>query len=304
MKTKISKILRTFGLFSVIAVMSLINFSCSESVNIPGYKLIEKRFVKEVNADVYYFEHIKSGAHIVKIASEDKNKTFAAGFITEPNSDCGTPHIIEHSVLNGSRNFPVKSPFEEMGKTSMSTFLNAFTSQHWTFYPVASMNNNDYYNLMTVYLDAVFFPLITEDPRILMQEGWHYELENADAPIVYKGVVYNEMKGSFSNPQSELYYQVIKNLFPDNGFGKSSGGHPMAIPQLTYEDFVKFYKEHYHPANSCIFLYGNADMNKEMQIINEDYLSKFDKIDIDKQLKPQEPFAEFKKVTADRKSVV
>jgi hypothetical protein len=299
MMTNFRNRLTTLGLFFMAAALGLAIYSCKPSeANIAGYKLIEKRFVKEVNANVYYFEHIKSGAHVLKIASTDQNKTFGVGFKTEPNSDCGTPHIIEHSVLNGSKNFPVKSPFDEMGKTSLKTFLNAFTASEWTFYPVASMNEKDYFNLMTVYMDAVFFPLIKEDPRIFKQEGWHYELTDKNSPIVYKGVVYNEMKGSFSSPQTELYFQTIRNLFPGNGYGKSSGGYPLAIPELTYEDFLAFYSKNYHPANSCIFLYGNADMKKELELIDANYLSTFDKIEVDSKIAEQEPFAEFKKVTA------
>ncbi|MDF1549843.1 MAG: insulinase family protein [Bacteroidales bacterium] len=299
MTTKPKKVLSLFGIFAFAMALSVTINSCkSKEESIEGYKLIEKRFVEEVNADVYYFEHIKSGAHILKIASDDKNKTFGVGFKTEPNSDCGTPHIIEHSVLNGSKNFPVKSPFDELGKTSLKTFLNAFTASEWTFYPVASMNEKDYFNLMTVYMDAVFFPLIKDDERIFKQEGWHYELTDKNSPVVYKGVVYNEMKGSFSSPNRELNFQVSRNLFPDNGYGKESGGYPLSIPDLTYEDFLKFYTKNYHPANNCIFLYGNADMKKEMELIDKQYLSTFDKVEVDSKITPQEPFKEFKKVTA------
>ncbi|MDY0280560.1 MAG: insulinase family protein [Salinivirgaceae bacterium] len=296
---KIRKMLGAITALGVIGMVSATFTACNtQSVNVPGYKLIEKRFVKEVNADVYYFEHLKSGAHVLKFDTKDANKTFGVGFKTEPNSHSGTSHIIEHSVLNGSKNFPVKSPFEEMGKTSLKTFLNAFTASEWTFYPVASMNEKDYFNLMTVYLDAVFFPFIKDDPRIFMQEGWHYELTDKDSPIVYKGVVYNEMKGVFSSPQRELSFQISKNLFPDNGYGLSSGGYPLEIPNLTYEAFVEYYSEHYHPANSCIFVYGDADIHKELELIDKNYLSTFDKIEIDSKIKLQEPFAEFKKVTA------
>lgn len=292
-------IFQAIGILALLSIMSFVFTSCKpKEANIAGYKLIEKRFVKEVNADVYYFEHIKSGAHILKIASNDQNKTFGIGFKTEPNSDCGTPHIIEHSVLNGSKNFPVKSPFDELGKTSLKTFLNAFTASEWTFYPVASMNEKDYFNLMTVYLDAVFFPLIKEDERIFKQEGWHYELTDKNSPVVYKGVVYNEMKGAFSSPTREMSYHVSKNLFPSNGYGKSSGGYPLAIPELSYQQFLDFYNKNYHPANSCIFLYGNADMKKEMELIDQQYLSTFEKIEIDSKIPLQEPFTEFKKISA------
>lgn len=299
MKTSPKKIWPFAGLFAFVLILSFTINSCKpKEENFEGYKLLEKRFVKEVNADVYYFEHIKSGGHVVKIASNDPNKTFGIGFKTEPNSNGGTPHIIEHSVLNGSKNFPVKSPFDELGKTSLKTFLNAFTSSDWTFYPVASMNDKDYFNLMTVYLDAVFFPLIKEDERIFKQEGWHYELLDKNSPITYKGVVYNEMKGSFSSPDRELDFQESRTLFPDNGYGKESGGYPTSIPDLTYEDFQKFYNKNYHPANSCIFIYGNADMKKELELIDKQYLSNFEKVDVDNKITPQQPFTEFKKVTA------
>ncbi len=299
MKTKqLSTISKASVLSLFVALLFAFNACKPTEENYAGYRLIEKRFVKEVNADVYYFEHIKSGAHVVKIASNDQNKTFGIGFKTEPNSNCGTPHIIEHSVLNGSKNYPVKSPFDELGKTSLKTFLNAFTGADYTFYPVASMNEKDYFNLMGVYLDAVFFPLIDKEPRIFKQEGWHYELTDKKSPIVYKGVVYNEMKGSFSSPYRELNYQTSKNLFPDNGYSLSSGGYPVDMPNLKYEDFIAFYKKNYHPANSCIFIYGNADLKKELELIDTKYLSTFDKVDANSNIKVQKPFTAMKEVVA------
>ena len=183
-----------------------------------GFKLVEKKFVKEVNAECYYFSHIQSGARLLKIAAEDANKTFSISFKTVPESDAGTPHIMEHSVLNGSKNFPVKSPFDVLAKGSLNTFLNAMTGGDITIYPVASMNDKDFFNLMHVYLDAVFNPLIYDDPRILNQEGWHHELTALDKPAVYKGVVYNEMKGAYSSPTRVLGYHIDKNLFPDNAY--------------------------------------------------------------------------------------
>ncbi|MGE5431920.1 MAG: insulinase family protein, partial [Syntrophomonadaceae bacterium] len=264
-----------------------------------GFKLLEKRFVKEVNAECLYFEHVKSGARLLKIAASDPNKTFGVGFKTVPNSDCGTPHIIEHSVLNGSKNFPVKSPFDVLSKGSLKTFLNAFTGSDRTFYPFASMNNKDYFNLMHIYLDAVFNPLIYSDPRILKQEGWHYELESKDAPVSYKGVVYNEMKGAFSSPQRELNYQINKALFPDNGYRFSSGGYPSAIPKLTYEDFLAFHKKYYDPVNSHIILYGDADLDKELELIDSEYLSKYEKAGQRPQIPVQKPFDKMKELTAN-----
>ncbi len=286
-------------LLFVAIIISSFNYIKPKTETVEGYRLIEKRFVKEVNAEVYFFEHIKSGAHIIKIAAPDPNKTFGIAFRTEPNSNGGTPHIIEHSVLNGSKNYPVKSPFDELSKTSLKTFLNAMTSSDFTIYPAASMNKKDYFNLMGVYFDAVYFPLIYNDPRIFKQEGWHYELTSKEDPITYKGVVYNEMKGAFSSPQRELSYQIYKNLFPDNGYGLSSGGYPQDIPKLTYQGFLDFHKKNYHPANSYIVLYGDADMTEEMKMIDEKYLSKFEKIEVNSDIKIQKPYDALKEVTAN-----
>ncbi|MGD9489727.1 MAG: insulinase family protein [Calditrichaceae bacterium] len=263
-----------------------------------GFKLTEKRFVKEVNAECLLFEHVKSGARLIKIADDDPNKTFSIAFKTLPESDAGTPHIMEHSVLNGSRNFPVKSPFDVLAKGSLNTFLNAMTGSHITIYPVASMNDKDYFNLMHIYLDAVFHPLIYDDPRILKQEGWHRELTGPEAPVEYKGVVYNEMKGAFSSPSRELGYQIDKNLFPDNCYRFSSGGYPTAIPTLTYEDFLNFHRKYYHPSNSYIYLYGNADVDKELEFINREYLSSYDKSDAVITIPVQKPFEKMKVITA------
>jgi presequence protease len=263
-----------------------------------GFKLLEKRFIKEVNSDGYYFEHIKSGAKLFKLAAKDQNKTFSIAFKTLPQSDYGTPHIIEHSVLNGSTNFPVKSPFDVLEKGSLQTFLNAFTGSDFTMYPAASMNDKDYFNLMHIYLDAVFNPLIAKDKRIFKQEGWHYELENKDSAISYKGVVYNEMKGAFSTPTRELNYQMFKNLFPDNSYKFSSGGYPSTIPKLKYEDFLDYYKRFYHPSNSYIFLYGDADLDKELSFIDSAYLSSYEKKNPNSDIPLQKPFSEMKEINA------
>lgn len=261
-----------------------------------GFKLIDKRFVDEVNAECYYFIHEKSGARLLKIAANDPNKLFNIAFKTLPENDYGTPHILEHAVLNGSKNFPVKSPFDVLLKGSLNTFLNAMTSADYTTYPVASMNTKDYFNLMHVYLDAVFNPLMLEDERILKQEGWHYELTDKELPIIYKGVVYNEMKGTFSNPLYQLYYLVGKNLFPDNTYGVSSGGHPDAIPFLTQDYFSEFHNKFYHPSNSYILLYGDADLNQELQFINGNYLANYNRSDERIEIPIQEPFSEIKVV--------
>ncbi|MBT3575779.1 MAG: peptidase [Candidatus Marinimicrobia bacterium] len=240
-----------------------------------GFKLVEKRFVKEVDAECLLFKHVQSGARLLKISNTDLNKTFCITFKTVTESDAGTPHILEHSVLNGSKNFPVKSPFDILSKGSLNTFLNAMTGSDITLYPVSSMNDKDFRSLMHIYLDAVFNPLIYEDPRILEQEGWHHDLEHVDSSITYKGVVYNEMKGAFSSPTRELGYLVDKQLFPDTPYRFSSGGYPAAIPTLTHEDFLNFHRKYYHPSNSYIFLYGDGDTESELAFIDEHYLSKY-----------------------------
>ena len=261
-----------------------------------GFKLLKKEFVKEVNAECYYFEHVKSGARLLKIADDDPNKTFSIAFKTIPQSDGGTPHIMEHSVLNGSKNFPVKSPFDVLAKGSLHTFLNAMTGSDITIYPIASMNDKDYFNLMHVYLDAVLNPNVLRDKRIFEQEGWHYEEDSLAAPVKYNGVVFNEMKGAFSSATRELSYIVYKNLFPDNSYRFSSGGYPSAIPKLTYKKFIEFYNRFYHPSNSYIFLYGNADLNKELEFIDSEYLSHYNKIDVNAVIPVQKPFREMKEV--------
>ncbi|HUS86510.1 MAG TPA: insulinase family protein [Bacteroidales bacterium] len=284
--------LYTLAVFFAVTLLH----SCSRSANYEGYKVLDSRFVAEVNAECVHLEHVKSGAHLFKIKSDDPNKLFAIAFKTVPDSDCGTPHIIEHSVLNGSKNFPVKSPFDVLSQGSLNTFLNAMTGADVTIYPVASMNDKDYFNLMHVYLDAVFNPLIYSDPRIFKQEGWHYELEGEDDPLIYKGVVYNEMKGAYSSPNRELGYQVYKNLFPDNSYRFSSGGYPTAIPELTYADFIAFHEKHYHPSNSYILLYGNANLADELAFIDSEYLSGYERSDKVVEIGDQAPFDEMKRV--------
>ncbi len=268
-----------------------------EGKDYQGFRLETKKFIKEVNGWCLYFRHVGCGARLFKIMTDDSNKTFCIGFKTLPNSDNGAPHIMEHSVLNGSVNFPVKSPFDVLLKGSLSTFLNAFTSKDYTMYPVASMNDQDYYNLMHVYLDAVFNPLIYSDDRIFKQEGWHYELTDRANEVTFTGVVYNEMKGAFSNPQRELWYQVFRHLFPGHPYGFESGGHPVSIPSLNRDEFIAFHRKFYHPGNSYIFLYGNADLLRELTFINESYLSEYSKPDEDITISDQEPFPAMKDIT-------
>ncbi len=256
-----------------------------------GFTLEQKQFVKELDGECYLFRHVKSGARLLKVVSSDDNKVFSVAFKTPPPDDTGIPHIMEHSVLNGSELFPVKSPFDVLMQGSLKTFLNAMTSSDFTIYPVASRNDKDFANLMHVYLDAAFKPLIFKDPRILQQEGWHYELESPQGPLAYKGVVYNEMKGAYSAPERQLDYLMNKALFPENHYANSSGGHPDVIPQLTHEQFMAFHRKYYHPANSYIYLYGNGDMARELAFINEKYLSGYDKITVDSRIPLQKPLA-------------
>lgn len=298
MNVRFQNCLNIVALSIAAPVCILLLTSFMEKKNYHGFRLIEKRFVKEVNAEVLCFEHEKSGARLIKIASDDPNKTFGITFKTFPESDNGAPHIMEHSVLNGSKNFPVKSPFDVLSKGSLNTFLNAMTSKDFTMYPVASMNDKDYFNLMHIYLDAVFNPLIYTDPRILKQEGWHHALAGKDEPVQYTGVVYNEMKGAFSNPNRELWYQIFKNLFPDNAYGYESGGYPMAIPTLAQEDFIKFHKKYYHPENSYIYLYGNGNLEKELAFIDSAYLDHYQKNGSPATIEDQKPFPAMKQITA------
>ncbi|MCX6277815.1 MAG: insulinase family protein [Bacteroidetes bacterium] len=297
-KSIFSQILNRLAILTMLTGIVFMMTEIQAQEVIHGFKLIEMRFVKEVNAECYSYRHIKSGARLLKIAADDPNKMFGIAFKTIPNSDNGAPHILEHSVLNGSRKFPVKSPFDVLSKGSLKTFLNAMTGKDITFYPVASMNNKDYFNLMNVYLDAVLNPLLYSDPKILQQEGWHYDLSDKDSPVTYKGVVYGEMKGAFSNPEEELGYQIYKNLFPDNGYGFESGGYPAAIPTLTQESFTAFHKRFYHPENSYIILYGNADLDKELEFIDKEYLSKYSRANSRVTIEDQKPFAAMKDITA------
>lgn len=254
------------------------------------FRLEEIVELKEINSKGYFFIHEGTGSNLIKIENNDDNKVFSIGFKTPPEDSTGVPHIIEHSVLCGSRKFDTKEPFVELLKGSLNTFLNAMTFPDKTLYPVASRNEKDFFNLMDVYLDAVFYPNIYKYPEIFMQEGWHFNIEDKNKPLKYNGVVYNEMKGAYSSPDSMLYRKIPETLFPDNTYKESSGGDPEKIPDLTYENFLKFHKKYYHPSNSYILLYGNGDTKKELSFINDNYLKDFSKENIDSQIKLQKPF--------------
>lgn len=255
-----------------------------------GFRLEESKTIKEINSQALRFCHEKSGAQLLYLQNEDDNKVFSVSFRTPPADDTGLPHILEHSVLCGSRKFPLKEPFVELIKGSLNTFLNAMTFSDKTMYPVASRNDKDFRNLMDVYLDAVFYPNIYTSPEILMQEGWHYELDSSDAPITYKGVVYNEMKGVFSSPESIVERKAQESLFPDNAYGFESGGDPEFIPNLTQAQFLDFHKKYYHPTNSYFYLYGDMDIIEQLGFIDEQYLSRFERINVDSHITYQEPF--------------
>ncbi|WP_343208201.1 insulinase family protein [Anaerolentibacter hominis] len=254
------------------------------------YELIQKEELKDLNSTGYLYRHKKTKARVAVISNEDENKVFSIGFRTPPADSTGVPHIIEHSVLCGSRDFPVKDPFVELVKGSLNTFLNAMTYPDKTIYPVASCNDKDFQNLMHVYLDAVFYPKIYEREEIFKQEGWHYELENEAGELKYNGVVYNEMKGVFSSPEEKLARMTMQALFPDTCYGNESGGEPSCIPDLTYEQFLNFHKTYYHPSNSYIYLYGNMDVEEKLAWIDEHYLSRFEYLDVDSAIQMQKPF--------------
>ena len=255
-----------------------------------AYKVVEKRKINDLNSMSYLLEHKKTGARVALISNDDNNKVFYVGFRTPPTDSTGVPHIIEHSVLCGSREFPVKDPFVELVKGSLNTFLNAMTYSDKTVYPVASCNDKDFQNLMHVYLDAVFYPNIYKEEKIFQQEGWHYEMESVEDPLTLNGVVYNEMKGAFSSPDDVHDREVLNSLYPDTAYGVESGGDPKAIPDLTYEEFLDFHGRYYHPSNSYIYLYGDMDMAEKLIWMDEHYLSHFDKMEIDSTLALQKPF--------------
>ncbi len=262
--------------------------------NLKAYELIEEKEIADLKSQGMILRHKKTGARIALLSNEDENKVFYIGFRTPPTDSTGVAHIIEHSVLCGSEKYPVKDPFVELAKGSLNTFLNAITYPDKTVYPVASCNDKDFANLMDVYLDAVFHPNIYNEKKIFMQEGWHYELESPEDELIYNGVVYNEMKGAYSSADDMLDREVYNGLYPDTAYGVDSGGKPSDIPNLTYEDFLAFHQKYYHPSNSYIYLYGNMDMEERLRYLDEEYLSKYDYLEVDSQIRMQEAFAEAK----------
>ncbi|XP_023912838.2 presequence protease 1, chloroplastic/mitochondrial isoform X1 [Quercus suber] len=240
-----------------------------------GFEKVSEEVIGECKSKAVLFKHKKTGAEVMSVLNDDENKVFGIVFRTPPNDSTGIPHILEHSVLCGSRKYPLKEPFVELLKGSLHTFLNAFTYPDRTCYPVASTNTKDFYNLVDVYLDAVFFPKCLEDYQTFQQEGWHYELNNPSEDISYKGVVFNEMKGVYSQPDNILGRAAQQALFPDNTYGVDSGGDPRVIPKLTYEEFKEFHRKYYHPSNARIWFYGDDDPIERLRILSE-YLDMFD----------------------------
>lgn len=254
---------------------------------IHGFERITEKHISELETKAELYRHIKTGAELLSLTSNDENKVFGIIFRTPPTDSTGVAHILEHSVLCGSRKYPLKEPFVELMKGSLQTFLNAFTYPDKTCYPVASQNLQDFYNLIDVYLDAVLYPRLT--PFTLQQEGHHLELEELDKPLIYKGVVYNEMKGAYSSPDRVLAEYSQQSLFPDHTYGYDSGGEPKHIPSLTFEQFKSFHQKYYHPSNARIFFHGNDDPEQRLRLVN-DYLKEFERQEIDSAIRVQPPF--------------
>ncbi len=265
--------------------------------DLKAYELVKEEELVGIQAKGYLLRHKKSKARILLIEKDDNNKVFSISFRTPPGNSTGVPHIMEHSVLCGSKNFPAKDPFVELVKGSLNTFLNAVTYPDKTIYPVASCNDKDFQNLMHVYMDAVFYPNIYEHEEIFRQEGWSYKLNSPEDKLEYNGVVYNEMKGAFSSPEGVLDRVILNTLFPDTSYANESGGDPEFITDLTYEQFLDFHRRYYHPSNSYIYLYGDMDMEEKLTWLDEEYLSHFDAKEIDSRIRYQEPFTEMREKT-------
>ena len=258
-----------------------------------SYELISDQEIRIGNfvTGAVIMKHKKSGARVVLMPNDDENKVFYIAFRTPPHNSTGVAHILEHSVLCGSKKFPLKDPFVELAKGSPNTFLNAMTYPDKTVYPVASCNDKDFQNLIDVYLDAVFCPNIYKNKAVFLQEGWHYEFDEEEN-LSYNGVVYNEMKGAFSDADEILDREIQSNLYPNTTYAVEYGGDPEVIPSLSYEEFLAFHQKYYHPSNSYIYLYGKMDMAEKLQFIDEEYLSAYERQDVDSEIQKQEAFEE------------
>ncbi|CAG9466039.1 unnamed protein product [Pedinophyceae sp. YPF-701] len=261
-----------------------------------GFELVREEYVAEYDSHAMLYRHKKTGSEVMSLVNNDENKTFGAVLRTPPDDSTGIPHILEHSVLCGSRKYPIKEPFVELMKGSLNTFLNAFTYPDRTCYPVASANLQDFYNLVDVYLDAVLFPNCVRDEKTFMQEGWHYELEDAGEELEFKGVVFNEMKGVYSSPDSMFYRYSQEVMFPDNQYGVDSGGDPKVIPDLTFSQFQDFHARYYHPSNARFWFYGDDAPETRLEKLAA-YLDQFDARPVDSTIKIQKKFPAPSKVT-------
>ncbi|WFR56602.1 insulinase family protein [Anaerocolumna sp. AGMB13025] len=270
--------------------------SSKELGDLTAYELVIEEELKDINSLGLLLRHKKTGARVAVVTNDDNNKVFSIGFRTPPLNSTGVPHIIEHSVLCGSKAFPAKDPFIELAKGSLNTFLNAITYPDKTIYPVASCNDQDFQNLVHVYMDAVFYPNIYKKEEIFKQEGWHFELDNEDAELKYNGVVYNEMKGAYSSPEQQLFRTIQNALFPDTAYGVESGGDPDFIPDLSYEEFLNFHRRYYHPSNSYIYLYGDMDVLEKLNWLDTEYLMNFGDEPVDSDIKYQTPFGKVREV--------
>ena len=257
---------------------------------LPAYEVIKDEEIADVQSHGYLLRHLRSGARIMLLENEDENKVFSIAFRTTPENSTGVAHIMEHTVLCGSRKFPAKDPFVELVKGSMNTFLNAMTYPDKTVFPVASCNDRDFANLMDVYLDAVFFPNIYKKKEIFRQEGWHYELDDPGDELIYNGVVYNEMKGAFSSPDDVVEREIMNCLFPDTTYHHESGGDPAVIPELSYEEYLDFHRKYYHPSNSYIYLYGRMDFAERLEWLDREYLCHFEEKQVNSAVGLQKPF--------------
>lgn len=253
-------------------------------MNLKNYTLKQKEYIEELDSTGYYFVHNKTKAKVFYLENTDEIKTFSIGFRTPPKDSTGVAHIVEHTVLSGSRKYRTKEPFMDLVNSSLQTFLNAMTFPDKTIYPIATRNTKDFYNLMDVYLDAVFYPRIYEEEKIFYQEGWHYEMEDLDSPIKYNGVVYNEMRGAYSDPDDQVSEIISEALHPGSTYSHDSGGNPHNIPDLTYEDFLNFHKKYYHPSNSYIFLNGAMDIEEVLKYIDQEYLGNFDYLEVNSKI--------------------
>ena len=255
-----------------------------------SYELLKEEKLEGLDSLGFIFEHKKTKARVCFISNDDTNKVFYIGFRTPPKDSTGVAHIVEHTVLCGSDKYPVKDPFVELVKGSLNTFLNAMTYPDKTVYPIASTNDIDYMNLIDVYMDAVFHPNIYKYREIFEQEGWHYEMEDADSDLTINGVVYNEMKGAYSSPDDVLSRQILNSLFPDTTYAIESGGDPKVIPTLSYEDFLAFHSKYYHPSNSYIYIYGDVDIDDLLTYLDTKYLRYYDYLEVDSEINFQKPF--------------